>query len=532
MAALEALSALPPFDPVARVDYRSEGRLLVLADVADTAVRAARALNDDLAVAVLWTGAADWPGPGEVEAVPGQLLALKGYLGAFELAFQPVGGGAQAAPFDLVLDLRAQPAFDMHQPPQGYFHATDETTLAAALAELPGMVGEFEKPRFFDYRESLCAHSRSRKPGCDQCIDVCSTRAISADGDRVQVDPHLCMGCGACAAVCPSGAMSYQYPRVADRGVQLKTLLGAFRLASRGEAGAPVVLFHNATDGRELLAQAGADIPVNVLPLEAWHVAAIGLDVMMGAIAYGAGHVAVLAAGSEAPQYLDALAREMALGESILHGLGYTGTHFSVVRDAPGLAALAPAATVPVPAGFNLSNDKRGTLEFCIEHFLRHAPQRADEIPLPAGSLFGRVTVDAQKCTLCLACAGACPASALMDGGEYPRLHFIERNCVQCGLCESTCPENAIALTPRLLLTPQRKATVVLHEAEPFNCISCGKALGAKPMIDNLLSKLAGHSMFQGEGQLKRLQMCADCRVVDMMSNPHEVSILTGRSAP
>jgi hypothetical protein len=48
-------------------------------------------------------------------------------------------------------------------------------------------------------------------------------------------------------------------------------------------------------------------------------------------------------------------------------------------------------------------------------------------------------------------------------------------------------------------------------------------------MIDTMLSRLTGHSMFQGEGQLKRLQMCADCRVVDMMSNKHEASILTGQ---
>ena len=48
-------------------------------------------------------------------------------------------------------------------------------------------------------------------------------------------------------------------------------------------------------------------------------------------------------------------------------------------------------------------------------------------------------------------------------------------------------------------------------------------------MIDNILGKLVGHSMFQSEDQLKRLQMCADCRVVDMLNNLHEASILTGR---
>jgi hypothetical protein len=44
-------------------------------------------------------------------------------------------------------------------------------------------------------------------------------------------------------------------------------------------------------------------------------------------------------------------------------------------------------------------------------------------------------------------------------------------------------------------------------------------------MIDVMLGKVAGHAMFATGGALKRLQMCADCRVVDMMSSPDEPSI-------
>ena len=531
IAALTALAALPPFAPVASVGYVSGGNLLVLADSA-RGPQAIEALADKLPLAMLWTGSDPPPAVEGAEIVNAQLLSLTGYLGAFAATFQPSGGIAQSAAFDLVLDLRSEPAFQMHLPPQGYFHAADSAGFAAAIGELPEMVGEFDKPRFFAYKESLCAHSRSKKTGCNRCIDICSTQAITSAGDTVVVDPHLCMGCGACATVCPSGAMTYQYPRVADRGTQLKTMLNTYRVAAKGQGETPTVLFHNATDGRDsivAMADSGTGIPASMLPLETWHAASTGLDVMMGAIAYGAGHVAILAAGSEAPEYLDALKREMALGQIILNELGYAGVHFSVIDSAAHLARIAAGQTVPVPAGFNLSNDKRGTLEFVIEHLLKHAPAKKDEIALPAGSLFGAITVDTKKCTLCMACAGACPESALMDGADYPRLNFLERNCVQCGLCENTCPESAISLMPRLLLTESRKHTVVLNESEPFNCISCGKALGTRLMIDNMLGKLVGHSMFQGEGQLKRLQMCADCRVVDMMSNKHEASILTGR---
>ena len=526
-----AMAGLPAFAPVASVDYASNGNLLLLAD-SPRGAQAIDALAGKLPMAMLWTGSEPAPEMDGVDIVRASLQSLSGYLGAFEATFRQPGGVAQSAAFDLVLDLRHEPAFRMHQPPQGYFHAADSAAFAMAIEQLPEMVGEFGKPRFFAYKESWCAHSRSKKTGCHQCIDVCSTEAISSAGDKVAVDPHLCMGCGACATVCPSGAMSYQYPRVADRGLQLKTLLNTYRLAAKGQGEAPMLLFHNATDGRDALAAmaaSGEGIPAGMLPLESWHVASTGLDIMLGAIAYGAGHVAILAAGSEAAEYIDALSREMALGQTILTALGYAGNHFSVVTTATGLTNISAGQTVSVPGGFNLSNDKRGTLEFAIEHLLKQAPVKQEEIALPAGSMFGAIKVDKTKCTLCMACAGACPESALMDGTDYPRLNFLERNCVQCGLCENTCPENAIALVPRLLLTEMRRQAVVLNESEPFNCITCGKALGTRLMIDNMLGKLAGHSMFQGEGQLKRLQMCADCRVVDMMSNKHEASILTGR---
>lgn len=540
IAALVALGGLPPLTPVASVSYQSTGRLLVIADDANRATAAIAGLDATLTMAVLWTGAEPAPKSAETEIVTGKLISLRGYLGVFELVFEErMAGTVQTAPFDLVLDLRSGPMFQMHQPPQGYFHAVNDATLAKALAELPEMIGEFEKPKFFAYKESICAHSRSKKTGCNKCIDICSAAAISSMGDFVKIDPHLCMGCGACATVCPSGAMSYQYPLVADRGVQLKTLLNTYRVAAKGQGAAPVVLFHNATDGRDAiiaLAKTNTGLPVNMLPLETWHVASTGVDILLGAIAYGAGHVVVLAAGSEAPQYIDALKAEMALGETILHALGFAGSHFSILEAQDGvipgltLQNIAPGETVPVPAGFNLSNDKRGTLEFVIEHFMRHAKLKPEQIVLPAGSMYGTLNVDKQKCTMCMACAGACPESALMDGGDKPQLKFLERNCVQCGLCETTCPENAISLVSRLLLTDARKTEVVLNAAEPFDCISCGKALGTKQMIDNMLVKLAGHSMFQGEGKLQRLQMCADCRVVDMMSNQHEYSILTGKT--
>jgi len=444
---------------------------------------------------------------------------------------------ARRESFDLVLDLSRQPLLAMPDLPQGYLApGADPLEQALAAAKLAQLVGEFDKPRFFQYRESICAHGRSGKVGCTRCLDVCSTGAISADGDHVKVDPHLCAGCGGCATVCPSGAMTYAYPRAPDLGRRLKTLLATYREAGGAHA---CLLIHDLEKGRELAygvgrraIRGGKGLPARVLPMAVFHTAAIGIDALLGAVCYGASQVAVLLDADKPEGYAAALEEQMRYAQAILEGLGYPGRHFHLLRpeDAGALEvalwALAPAGAPAQAASFNLSPEKRTTLDFELEHLAKHAPAPKEMLELPAGAPYGAVLVDKQACTLCKACIGACPESALLDAPESPALRFIERNCVQCGLCERTCPEDAIRLVPRLLLGAQAKTPVVLNEAEPFNCIRCGKPFGTKQMVDNMLGKLGAHSMFSGEGALKRLQMCGDCRVVDMMQNTKEASIL------
>ena len=93
------------------------------------------------------------------------------------------------------------------------------------------------------------------------------------------------------------------------------------------------------------------------------------------------------------------------------------------------------------------------------------------------------------------------------------------------GLCVKTCPEDALTLEPRLALTPEAKTAVVLHESEPFNCVRCSKPFGTRQMIENMVGRLSSHSMFSNSAALNRLQMCADCRVLDMMEKSDGANI-------
>jgi len=324
--------------------------------------------------------------------------------------------------------------------------------------------------------------------------------------------------------------MSYAFPRVADLGARIKTVLQTYSRAGGHDA---ILLFHNASDGRELvgrLARRGKGLPANVIPLEVHHIASLGLDTMLGCVALGATKVRLLAAGSEPREYLLALQEQAGYAGQILSGLGYGEGHVDVIEagDAGALERAVwniPQTRGAPPATFNLTNEKRGTLEFVFQHLSRHAPRPQEEVPLPAGAPYGQVLVNRQTCTLCLACVGACPQGALLDAKDAPQLRFIERNCVQCGLCEKTCPEKAISLAPRLLLSQRAASAVVLNQSEPYHCVRCGTPFATRQMIENMMGRLASHSMFATPASKRRLQMCSDCRVIDMMENRSEASI-------
>ena len=549
-AALLAAAA-EPMPQTATVTMESAGVTLVYGRDG-VALEVARRLSDRLDLTVVLTHpdeavpprVTDWP------VLRGRIRTATGHLGAFAVTLddcaQPLPSSRDRFVFgpsrdgavsrcDVVLDLSGgTPLFPAQELRPGYLRADprDPAAVERALFEAANLVGTFDKPRYIDFSDALCAHSRSGITGCTRCLDLCPTGAITPAGNHVAIDPQVCAGCGACAAACPTGAAAYALPAVEAVMRRLRTLLTTYRMAG---GTAPVVLLHDGEHGEALidaLARFGAGLPANVLPLRVNELTQVGPELVAAAFAYGAVGLKLLVR-DKARHDRSGLDATLALGNTLLAALGYGAGLVALIEtdDPDALRAALDAAPLgtpsPAPASFMPLDEKRRLMQLSLRALHEAAPAPVDRVPLAAGAPFGAVVLDQAACTLCLACVSACPVAALSDSAEQPMLRFSESLCVQCGLCAATCPEDAITLQPQVNFAAWAAPKRVLKEEEPFHCITCAKPFGTRSTIERIRSRLEGkHWMFSGANasRIDVLMMCEDCRVERVVNeglDPH-----------
>jgi ferredoxin len=254
-----------------------------------------------------------------------------------------------------------------------------------------------------------------------------------------------------------------------------------------------------------------------VLPFAINEVTSLGHDAMAAMFASGALEIVVLVSPARRDE-LSGLEAEIALVNALLAAMGHgeDRARLLVEHDPDVLeeTLYAPRERKAIAAApFEAVGAKRAVARTALARLNDAAPMPQEIIALPDGAPYGRISIDTDGCTLCLACVSACPVNALQDNPDRPQVRFIEQACVQCGLCRNTCPESVIRLEPRLDLTPAAMTATILNEEEPFACIRCSKPFGTRRSIEHVMAKLGGHSMFQQGDSIKLVQMCNDCRV-------------------
>ena len=530
------LDAAPPFTVISR------GRTLIVATDSLRAIACGKLLSDQgltctLLVTKKESSDASIPRVDHLKLLEVDAVSITGAFGGFSAMVtvkgdpQPLSEwfGDDTSVFDLVLDLQSTTSYAGDGLPMGYYApGTNPLTLHAVMAELPEMRGRFHRPQFMAFLKNRCLHGRSRTLDCRQCLAICPFGAIQSVDRTISIDHYRCQGCGGCAMVCPADAIQMVHP-------SLEELLGMLRRAledrSAGAAVPPTLVISEMEtgDGQKTpgMDEGNHDHRIH---FEVEQIGHVGLEMFMAALAYGAGSVVVACGAQNPPEIRKAAEWQVQMGSAILRGLGMPEDKIRFAVIPPGnnrSEKMISATTGPEvrsdkpllpPATFSPKHDKRTLIRLATQHLYDQSAVQQPWIPLPAGSPYGAVAVDSAACTLCMACAVACPSGALSAKGDVPRLEFLESRCHQCGLCEEACPEGAMRLLPRMLCDPDvLEAPAILNEAEPLRCIECGVPFASQAMINRIQGKLTGHWMYTAERQLRRLQMCRICRTRDAL---------------
>lgn len=526
------------FKPARLKSIVSDGLCLVYG-AGQAAWEAAKLLSDKLSVTLLLSNDEDiiLPSSGDIPIYRGDIKSSEGSFGEFTLTvdnyaplmpssrdglnFVMARDGAKTQ-CSLILDLSENsPLFSGHTHRDGYKRvaANDPASILRAIIEFSDMVGEFEKPIYVDYNGNVCAHSRSQKTGCNRCLDVCPAGAITSAGEIVEIDAGICGGCGSCHAVCPTGAISYQYPDRSDVINRAQQFLTSYTKAGGKN---PTILVHDETTGTEMisvLARYGKGLPANVLPNSFHSPTTIGHVEMLSLFSNGTQHILFLLDPKKADE-LSGLEMEAALTEAILSKLEFgSEPRITIICETDPEKIEEKIWNLPKSAkfkntGFVATGTKRDIAKLALSALHKQSKAKPDVIELPANAPYGKLDIDVDACTLCMACTSSCPTGAISDTPGEPKLRFTESACVQCGLCVNTCPEQALTLVPQYNFSTSSQQPATLYEEEPFECITCGIPFATKSTIDRISAQLAGkHSMFQDEERSELIKMCEKCRI-------------------
>lgn len=521
----------------------SKGRTLIIDTDAERAMACGKVLSEGGLLCTLFITKSASTGPSfprlsriallEVDAV-----SITGAFGGFSATVTPKDDRKHlpkwfddATAFDLVLDLQPTPSFAGDRLPIGYYAPEPSpAALDEAMAELPEMRGRFKKPQFISFLNSRCFHGRSRAHDCRRCLEVCPFAALQSVGQKIVVNHYLCQGCGGCALVCPADAIRVVQPPQEE----LLNLLHRRLESSLANPDFPpsLVISDSELASSDRLPGAGESGYDHRVHFEVEQIAHVRLEVLLTALAYGAGDILVACGPQNSPGIRKAVESQVQMAQAILQALGLPKgkIRFAVIPPedidseggVPESAGLDMQTNNPpmARATFSPGHDKRTLVRLATQHLYDQSGAYQARLALPVGSPFGAVAVDAGACTLCMVCAAVCPSGALSASGNAPQLVFRESQCHQCGLCGEFCPEGAIRLLPRLLCDPEAvDVRVVLHEAEPLRCVECGAPFASQAMIDRIKEKLTGHWMYNNARQLRRLQMCRTCRTRDTLTS-------------
>ena len=471
----------------------------------------------------------------------GELAAVEGRLGAFTVT---VTGGKNRKTRELSADqvvvaMRNAPPVSrrtgLHQ-----VNLSDSESLKALPDQIQMLIGTFQKPEHVTYRVEDCAGGSAENQTCGLCITYCPYQAVSRNPEnplRILVDHLTCEGCGACASACPTSALRFTEPATGEVYARLAALLapGVSGAPSRAvPPPRPVVVFHCGEQGQRLLetaAREGHAYSSALLPVAVPCLRFVSESHLLGAMHLGASGVALLGCEACPNGERELLLQKLELTGIILEAFGlgrgrvrlFTTTEPQHEETLTALNTFGESLT-PSPLASKArplhATGNREVVAEVIAGFIGRLGKEVGGLKLSPQQPYAFAGVDEDKCTLCRACATACPSHALIFDPGQQNLQYKHIACVGCGLCETVCPEKAVTLRRELYLEKDSLEYLTVAQDEMISCAKCAKPYINRRALETIearvLDAAAVLDTFMG-ARRNLLRMCPDCRAVAAM---------------
>lgn len=332
---------------------------------------------------------------------------------------------------------------------------------------------------------SHCLPARYPEQACDLCVEACPVDAIGSVAG-IPALTGTCIGCGQCAAACPSGALDlagFQLPAIADDvgdEIFVDCWRVPFEMSPAGALRVPC-LAGLGTGWLAGLVERAGERPVHLLDRGACDACPAGKGVSGLRARVSEARILLFESGV-APESLPSItfvptetaltpgipesSQEMRMGRRSF----FRNLAGQMARGAEQVAATGIDADDPIVLRQEVEPIDRLRLVTALATIARRHQRDLPNKVLPHLSL--------GDCSGHGICAGVCPTGALTRAivgdtvGDAAELKFLAARCIACGQCARSCPDKAL----RVATTGGSAAVEVLARWPERRCTECGES--------------------------------------------------------
>lgn len=347
---------------------------------------------------------------------------------------------------------------------------------------------------FISYDSSICQYAKRREECCGKCALICPTTAIIKLDETKELDFSMpdCIGCGDCVSICPSGSLEFTpLPKTSFyallnfyEGKKILIIDEDFALEKLDirldEGFLPLILKSSQLNQTQLLALLQSS----------------GANLILCATHFSKGN-------EEACELLNTIFERKFGKKAVFKAF-----------DKPSLQKALDSCEFIENLRFKLPQSPMLKREEFAKRLLNLIDENDFGVVESGEWLrYGQVSVNANTCTLCLACVGACNVGALVADSKENALKFNPSLCTTCGYCVVSCAEKDTMSMQRsgLELKQSFFHFRTLAKDELFACVECGKAFATTKAVQKVANVMK-EQFATNEKKLKTLYCCAECK--------------------